>query len=162
MKKHVLLFVNLLFVQFLFAQNATISGLITDAKSGEPLIGASIKSGQAGTVSDLDGRYQLALPAGDARIEFSFTGFEPKTEAIRLSSGENRTINLTLGEAENILQTATVTAGKYDKPLSEVTVSLEVVKPKLIESVNATAVDQVLEKVPGVTMIDGQANIRGG
>lgn len=162
MKKHVLFFLNLLIINLLAAQNATISGLVADAKTGEPLIGASIKSGQIGTVTDLDGRYNLSLAAGEARIEYSFTGFDSKTEKITLSPGENRVLNLTLGEAENILQTATVTAGKYDKPLSEVTVSLEVVKPKLIESVNATAVDQVLDKVPGVSMIDGQANIRGG
>ncbi len=162
MKKHVLLFLNLLIVNLLAAQNAAISGSVTDAKTGEPLIGASIKSGQAGTVTGLDGKYRLALPAGELRIECSFTGFDPITEKISLAPGENRTIDFSIAEAENILQTATVTAGKYDKPLAEVTVSLEVVKPKLIESINATSVDAVLDKVPGVSMIDGQANIRGG
>ena len=162
MKKHVLLLLNLLIINLLSAQNATISGTVSDAKTGELLPGATIKSGLTGAISDLEGKYRLSVPPGEVLIEYSFTGFEVKTEKIRLSPGENRTLNLTLGEAENILQTATVTAGKFDKPLSELTVSLEVVKPKLLESTNTTSVDQVLEKVPGVSMIDGQANIRGG
>ncbi|MDV7393749.1 Plug domain-containing protein, partial [Arthrospira platensis SPKY1] len=65
-------------------------------------------------------------------------------------------------EEATILQTATVTSGKFEKSLGEVTVSLEVIKPQLIESVNTVSLDQVLEKVPGVNIIDGQANIRGG
>ncbi len=162
MKKHVLFFFNLLIVNLLAAQNATLSGTVNDAKTGEPLIGATVRSGQTGTVTDLEGKYQLTLSPGEIRLEYSYTGFDPKTEVLRLAAGEKRLLNLTLGEAENILQTATVTAGKYDKPLGEVTVSLEVVKPKLLESTNQTSVDGVLEKVPGVSMIDGQANIRGG
>jgi outer membrane receptor protein involved in Fe transport len=35
-------------------------------------------------------------------------------------------------------------------------------KPKLVQSTNTTSVDEVLTKVPGVSIIDGQASIRGG
>jgi outer membrane cobalamin receptor len=162
MKKHVLLLLNLLIINVLVAQNATISGKIIDAKTSDPLPGATIRSGQIGTATDFDGKYRLNLPSGKNKIELSFTGFEPKIIDITLLPGETRTVNFTLGEAENILQTATVTAGKFEKPLGEVTVSLEVIKPKLLESTNATQVDKVLQKVPGVSIIDGQANIRGG
>ena len=55
-----------------------------------------------------------------------------------------------------------MTAGKFEKPLGEVTVSLDVLKPRLIQNTNATSVDNVLVKVPGVTIVDGQASIRGG
>jgi len=65
-------------------------------------------------------------------------------------------------ETATLLNTATVTSGKFEKPLGEVTVSLEVLQPDLIESNNATSVDDILDKVPGVTIVDGQANIRGG
>jgi iron complex outermembrane receptor protein len=61
-----------------------------------------------------------------------------------------------------LLQTATVTSGKFEKPLGEVTVSLDVLKPRLLESTNTTSLDEVLVKVPGVSIIDGQASIRGG
>jgi outer membrane receptor protein involved in Fe transport len=162
MKKHAILLLNLFISCLLSAQNATISGKISDVNSNEPLTGATIRSGQVGSVTDFDGIYRLNLPAGKSKIEVSFTGFESKIFEVNLLPGETRTANFTLGEADNILQTATVTAGKFEKPLGEVTVSLEVIKPKLLESTNATAVDKVLQKVPGVSIIDGQANIRGG
>jgi outer membrane receptor protein involved in Fe transport len=61
-----------------------------------------------------------------------------------------------------VLNTVTVTSGKYEKPIGEVTVSLEVLQPSLIESTNKVTLDQAIEKIPGVQVIDGQANIRGG
>ncbi len=146
----------------IFAQDATIKGVITDAINGESLPGVTVRTGGKGAVSDVDGQYMLALPAGTYRLEFSYTGFESKTETIRLSAGEILTLDIVLGSADNLLQQTTVTAGKFEKPLGEITVSIDVLKPKLIESVNTTSVDEVLTKVPGVAILDGQASIRGG
>jgi len=71
-------------------------------------------------------------------------------------------LDISLTETVNILQTATVSAGRYEKPLSETTVSLEILKSALIENTNATSLDIALDKVPGVNIVGGQANIRGG
>ena len=40
--------------------------------------------------------------------------------------------------------------------------SLEVIKPTAIENLGFTSTDEAIERAPGVTMVDGQANIRGG
>ena len=48
-----------------FAQSGTVSGLITDAENGEPLIAATIQAGDYGTVTDYEGKYELELPAGN-------------------------------------------------------------------------------------------------
>ncbi|MCC7246735.1 MAG: TonB-dependent receptor, partial [Saprospiraceae bacterium] len=123
---------------------------------------ATIKAGNSGTVSDANGAWRINLPPGAYEIRFSLTGYNDRTENVRLASGETRTLDLSLSSADNLLQTATVTAGKFEKPLGEVTVSIEVLKPKLVQSTNTTSVDEVLTKVPGVSIIDGQASIRGG
>lgn len=162
MKKIAFLLLNCLIFNALTAQDATLTGKLTDAKTGDALPGATVKSGQTGAATDFEGRYSFSLPAGEQTVIFSFTGYESRTEKISLRPGETRSFDLQLTEAENLLTTATVTAGRFEKPLGEVTVSLEVIKPKLLQSTNTTQVDQVLEKVPGVSMIDGQANIRGG
>ena len=145
-----------------FAQDAVLKGVITDALSGETLPGVTVRAGNQGTNSDLDGRYTLTLPAGAYQLSFTYTGYEAQSKTIRLTAGETRTFDIALGSADNLLQQATVTAGKFEKPLGEVTVSIDVLKPKLIESVNTTSVDEVLTKVPGVSILDGQASIRGG
>ncbi len=60
---------------FAMAQR-TVSGTVTDEK-GDALIGASIlvKGTSNGTVSDVDGKYSLSVPAGSNVLVISYTGF---------------------------------------------------------------------------------------
>ena len=62
-----------------FAQHR-ISGVVTD-QYGDVLIGAGvIVSGtQNGTVTDVEGRYELNLTSADVELEFSFMGMIPQT-----------------------------------------------------------------------------------
>ncbi len=148
--------------QNIFAQNATLRGKATDALTSEALLGASVRAGSVGASTDADGVFSLSLAAGSYEISVWYVGYTSKTFTLRLAAGETRNLDVKLDNADNLLQTATVTAGKFEKPLGEVTVSMDVIKPKLIESTNSTSVDEVLVKVPGVSIIDGQASIRGG
>ena len=143
-------------------QLATLTGQITDNATQEPLIAATIQIGQKGTLTDFDGNYSITINEGTHQLTVRYVGYETTTQTIELKAGENLSINLGLEPQTNLLQTATVTTGKFDKPLGEVTVSLEVLQPDLIQSTNKPALDDALQKVPGVTVIDGQANIRGG
>lgn len=143
-------------------QSATLNGQITDKDSQEPLISATIQVGQKGTLTDFDGNYSISLNPGTHQLTVRYVGYETQTQTIEIQAGQELSINLSLEPQTNLLQVATVTTGKFDKPLGEVTVSLEVLQPDLIQSTNKPALDDALQKVPGVTVIDGQANIRGG
>ncbi|MFN7118701.1 MAG: TonB-dependent receptor [Saprospiraceae bacterium] len=151
-----------LFTGFLHAQTATLTGKVTDQTSGEPLIAATILAGAKGAVADAEGIYTVILEPGTYKVEISYVGYQPLQQTITLADGETKTLDAALSSETNVLQTATVTSGKYQKPLSEVTVSLEVLKPNLIENTSKLTIDKALDKVPGVSVIDGQANIRGG
>lgn len=161
-----LLIINFLSIFFSInfqAQNGTIEGVIMDKTLDEPLISATILTqDQIGETTDIDGKYKISLPAGKHILTFSYVGFQTITKEISLAAGETIALNIELGFETNLLQTATVTSGKYEKPLAETTISLEVIKPRLLESTNATSVDDILVKIPGVTMVGGQPNIRGG
>ena len=167
MKKSILLSVLTFFLincfsTNLLAQKVEIVGQILDQLSGDPLISATVRAGDTGTTTDLDGNFVLNLSPGDYTLSYSYIGYETGKIDIRVEENRPLRLSLQLSETTNILQTATVTSGRYEKPLGEVTVSLEVIKPALIDNTNATSVDQVLDKVPGVNIIDGQPNIRGG
>ncbi|MBK7873286.1 MAG: TonB-dependent receptor [Saprospiraceae bacterium] len=149
-------------ISFLQAQKATLTGKITDKDNGEPLIAATILAGARGAVSDIEGVYSVSLDPGTYKVEVSYVGYQPFTQSITLQANENITLDAALTLETSVLQTATVTSGKYQKPLSEVTVSLEVLRPNLIENTSKLTIDDALEKVPGVSVVDGQANIRGG
>ena len=146
----------------LFSQNATLGGTVTEAGTNEPLIGATVKVGTLGASTSVDGLYSVSLPAGLHQVTCTLVGYEPLTQTVRLEPGQSLTLNFQLSNSDNLLQQTTVTAGKFEKPLGEVTVSLDVIKPRLLQNTNATSVDNVLVKVPGVSIVDGQASIRGG
>ena len=55
-----------------------------------------------------------------------------------------------------------MTASKYEKNITRETVSMEVLKPDFINNNNNIELDEAIQKVPGLTMIDNQANVRGG
>ncbi len=144
------------------AQNGTISGTILDATNDEPLIAATIQAGDFGTVTDYDGKFELELPTGEYEVIVSYLGYNSAIRQIEVRAGEEQFFNVSLAEEATMLQTATVSSSKFEKPLGEVTVSLEILRPDLIESTGKLSIDEALQKVPGVTVIDGQANIRGG
>jgi len=150
----------------LFAQNGTINGLVTDAQNGDPLpfvnISTTIDGNLIGAQSDFDGNYTLEASEGTHEIKFSYTGYEAQIITQYIGAGESITLNVELGTSSTLLQTVVISEGKYEKPISKVTVSMEVLKPSALSNANDTQVDQAIEKVPGVDVVDGQANIRGG
>jgi outer membrane receptor protein involved in Fe transport len=155
-------FLSFLFAATAYGQLATLSGTATDVETNEPLIAATIRVGDQGIITNYNGSYEIELPPGLYQVELSYVGYQTATKSINLEAGESRILNFSVKSEATILETATVTSGKFEKPLSEVTVSLEVLKPNLIQNTSKATIDEALEKVPGVTIIDGQANIRGG
>jgi len=80
----VFFFGNLGFAQ----ENATLSGYITDAKSGETVIGAKvyIPSLKKGTITNNYGFYSLTVPKGKYDIEFRMSSYETETKNIDLTA----------------------------------------------------------------------------
>ncbi len=154
---------SMLFSSFGYSQNGTLKGLILDEQTKEPLIGATIFDNKnQGTSSNYDGSFEWEMTPGEHEITFSYIGYKNYKTRVTITPNKVTNIEISLSQDVAILETATVTSGKFEKPLGEVTVSLEILKPDLIESSSKPTLDRVLEKIPGVTIIDGQANIRGG
>ncbi|QHE62502.1 hypothetical protein FHE72_16855 [Rossellomorea vietnamensis] len=85
-------------------QPATLTGTVTDAGTGTPILGAAVVtviSGSgivvASTLTDQEGRYILTgLPAGDYNVIFSAEGYVSQTIPITLSPGESAVLNAAL------------------------------------------------------------------
>ena len=151
----------LIFPQVLPAQTIQVSGTAWAEDTQEVLIGATVRNGTQAITTDLDGRFSLDGMQLNDTLTVSYIGYE-STSFVLTPEADLGDLRVFLNPSQNILQTATVTSGKYEKPLGEITVSMEILKPKLIEEVSTASMKDVLEKVPGVTIIDGQPNIRGG
>ena len=65
------------------AQLCTVNGVVEDALTGDPLIGAYVKSGNAVVATDFDGVFSLAVPKGEATIEVSYIGYESQSRQVK-------------------------------------------------------------------------------
>ncbi len=70
-----------------FAQKGTLSGKVSDAVSGETLIGVNILYGKnQGLVTDVDGKYSLQLPYGNYTLTASYVGYQSVTKTVTVSA----------------------------------------------------------------------------
>ena len=104
----------------LVSAQRTISGVVSDAESGDPLLGASIlvKGTTSGTVTDFDGAYTFDVPEGGTTLIFSYTGYGSQEVEI----GDQTTINLTLSAGTELEQI--VVTGYGTQKAKEVTGSI--------------------------------------
>jgi len=147
-----------------YSQNANISGRVMDKAAGSPLPGVSVQMDHTttATTTDGDGNYSLAIPIGKHAIHYTMVGMKSQTVDIDLKENENKILIILLEDDSKELGLVVVTAGKFEQKIEEVTVSMNVIKPAMVENLNTTNMDKLLDQVPSVNVIDGQANIRGG
>ena len=71
----------------------TVTGVVTDDQ-GEPLIGASvlIKGTTTGSITDIDGKFSIDIPAEGATIEISYIGFI--SQDITVTDQDNLSVTL--------------------------------------------------------------------
>jgi len=161
MRKHLLYFLLVLISNVIVAQSSGVTGLVLGMEQGEPLIGATVKIGDKGTTTESDGRFKFLISPGSYILEVSYIGYV--SQSIEVTVGQNlmnQDINLEL--SSEILETATVTGSRHEKSIARSPVSINVIKPELIENTNTVRIVGLLDKIPGVQINDNQANIRGG
>ena len=130
----------------MFAQNATITGIITDANTSEPLLGASVvlKGTTQGTVSDMDGNYSITATPG-VTLVFSYIGYD--TKEIRV--GNQNVINVALSEDSQSIDEVIVVGTVMRK--SDLTGAVSSVSGEVLKEKPVTDINQALQgRVAGV------------
>ncbi len=155
---------GIFFPALLFSQNTVIKGKITDVATSEPVpfVNIGIKDQHKGTMSDIDGKYELPVAPGDYIIIFSSIGFEKHSEKVSVKAGKPLVLNVTLKVTIHDLNTTVVSASKYEQKLEDATNSVDIIKPGMLETKNILTLDKAIESVPGVAIVDNEPQIRGG
>lgn len=139
---------------FTFAQR-TITGTVTDAANGEPLISATVVvlGTSTGTITDFDGNYSLEVPADATQLEFSYTGYATAVFPI----GADNVLNATLS-AGAVLDEIVVT-GYGTQKSKEVTSAITSVKAEDFNQGNVQNPSQLLQgKVAGLNIARAGGN----
>lgn len=159
---------QLLFILFVssisIGQTGKLKGFVTDDKN-EPLFGASViykKDGTRGINTDEHGAYELEVPSGEAMFICRYTGMIADTVLLVIKPGEITTHNFKMTPYVLNVAEVDVKVGKFDKPLEEQTMSLEIIRPDIIENKNTRSIETALDQTPGLNILDGEPQIRGG
>ncbi len=151
--------INMLFGQ----ERGVVSGIVLDAASGNPMLAVNISADRrTGTSSDAHGKFVLDLTIGAHTIEFFYVGYEMVREDVKVTAEGQTYLEVRLKVKRRMLDEVVVSAGKYEQKISDVTVSLEVIKPHQLSNQNITSLDMILERTSGISILDGQPSIRGG
>lgn len=146
MEKRLMTFIACLFLSLGMALAQTqVSGKVTSAEDGEPIIGASIKvvGTKTGAVTDIEGNFSLNVPAG-AKLEISYIGMNSQT--VKAASNMKIVMN---PDNKSLDEVIVVAYGKAKK--SSFTGSAAVLKNEKIADRQVTNITQALSgEIAGV------------
>ncbi|MES2798414.1 MAG: TonB-dependent receptor [Bacteroidota bacterium] len=152
----ILLFSILLAPSFLWAQ---VTGSVTEEKTKQPVVGAKIFASDGNrTLSDYDGNFTLSSEKFPVTIVTIMPPYVNDTTVIQ-SAGE---VKIYLAEVVQNISTVVVSASRRQQEVEEVPVSMEVIRPGLIDNKAITNITEAVDQTPGVFTMDGQVSIRGG
>ena len=173
-KKLLIFFISIVFVGKISAQNQEIKlpmleGKVTDSKTGEPIVGASISLDfkKSGIVTDSAGHYQIYLPAGEYIVKVSYVGY--KSFRIKLTLNTEKRLDVQLEDVTKTLEEVIVSSQATRKDIQTPSLGVTILSIKGIKKLPAMMgeVDIIrsLQSLPGVSSVgegSNGINVRGG
>ncbi len=145
------------------AQQTNIRGQVIDDNTKETLVGVNIiLNDTTGVTTDISGCYNIELKPGKYTLTYKFIGYSLEKRNVNAKSGETQIVNVRMTEESKILDEVVVSAGRFEQKISDITVSMSVIRPQQIENMNTTSIEDAINYLPGVDIMDGQPSIRGG
>ena len=152
---------NLLLIFFLTSftmmAQTVIKGKVTDGK--EAVIGAnvSIKGTTEGTVTDIDGKFELTTNQ-PVPLTLSITMVGMATSELQID-GSKDDVNVTLSEETSLLNDVVVSASRVEEKILESPVTIEKMDAKMIKNASAADYYDDLGKLKGVQTINGSMTL---
>ncbi len=156
-----------------FAQvgSGIISGTVLDKATGEPMIGAVVKTidGTTGTITDINGKYLLKLSPGTHTIQCGFISFAEQKFEVTIKESEVQTLDVALEEAtvaiNEVVVTYTLQKSSAVAQLIERKNSAVVsdgISSEMIRKTPDRSASEALRRVTGASIQEGKfAIIRG-
>jgi hypothetical protein len=140
---------------------------VRSQRTGETLIGATIRAGVAGSSSNDYGFFSLTLEKGKYNIEATAVGMQ--TKSIPVTLDKDITLNIALADEEKTLDNITITASSKSRSLSSPQMGIERLTAKEIRNIPALLgerdVLKTVQLLPGIKSAgDGNSGfyVRGG
>jgi iron complex outermembrane receptor protein len=150
MKPKIALLIPLFFLIVLNTFAQTILGKVFDAQTKEPVIGATVQTSTGGTTTDQVGNFSFQDLADNSTLTISSIGYN----TMKVSVKGNKPLRISLEPAVENLQSVIVTGNREASLRTESPIAISKLTPKMIEEAKATAMVELINKVPGVMMVN--------
>lgn len=143
------------------AQDRNITGRVTASEGGEPIPGVSVlvKDTNTGTITDIDGNYQISVPASATTLVFSYLGYTPQERVL----GNENVVNISLVSDIEDLSEVVVTAFGLEREKKSLTYTVqEVSSRELSEARELNVVNSLSGKVAGLSVTRSGSGVGGG
>lgn len=150
----VLTFLGLLFISNAFAQNITITGVVTDAadRSAIPAVSIQVKGTTSGTQTDASGRYSINAPSNSTLV-FTYIGYTTREVPVNNQTSVNIALQ---SDVQNLEQVVVVGYGTQRK--IDVTGSVSTVKGEdITKQASVNPVSSLQGRVAGVNITNNGA-----
>lgn len=138
------------------AQNAQFEGRVTQADTGEPLIGATVvlEGTVYGGATDIEGRYGFSAPAGSYTLTASYVGYEGVRRSVRPAPGAVVVEDFALAEAASAVSEVIVTgASRRAEKLTDSPATVQVISAAELEAFPGFSYEQALARLKGVDFV---------
>ncbi len=154
MRKSIAMIIGMLLIPGMLFAQFQVTGSVTDAGTGEKLVGANVivEGTEAGTSTDIDGNYSLTVPAGlsSAEITARYIGYRQATVTVTASGSNDFALEEDVLKMDAVMVTGV--AGALTK--TKTTFSIDKIDSEVLEQAPATTVESMVRgKSAGVKVV---------
>ncbi|GHT61368.1 TonB-dependent receptor [Bacteroidia bacterium] len=171
-RKFCFVFILWIIATILKAETGTITGTVSDKKTGEGIIGANvlIENTNTGAVTDIDGKFTInGVSTGKYKVKVSYLSYQTAEVNTEVKAGQIIEINVAMVEAANLLNEVTVVSVRsMNTEMSMIQAqraSLNVVSGVSSQQIARTQdrdASEVVKRIPGISIIDNRFIIARG
>jgi TonB-linked SusC/RagA family outer membrane protein len=142
------------------AQSRTIGGNVTESSGGEPVVGASVllKGTTRGTVTNMEGNFQLEVDGPESVLVFSYIGFQ----TLEIQVGNQNAINVSMEYSSEELSEVVVTALGVERETKALGYSVQAVDgDRFTEARETNVINSLSGRVAGVQITNSSSGVGG-
>ena len=151
MRKWITLLLMVSYALTVTAQSGTVTGKVTDAKTGQALAGAvvRVKSTGGGAITANDGTYSISIKGNSATLIFSYVGYSDVSKTASAGS----TLNVSMQESSSMGDEVVVSASLRPEKITRAPASISVITAKDFEQTASFNVGELASKIQGVEFV---------
>ncbi|TRO67289.1 TonB-dependent receptor [Christiangramia sabulilitoris] len=132
------------------SQEATVFGRVTSEEGPVAFASIYLKNTDTGVDVDIDGNYEIKVPAGEPTLIIQFQGYRTVKRQLNLTKNERKQLNIFMEPNPSSLDEIVVTGTRTSKRRTDSPVIVNLINSETLEQVTATDLSQGLRFQPGL------------